>query len=551
MSCKNTKSQPDQGILIIKNQRIVDFYNKNKQLDFEKINLLYIDILENIINTSIDSQSSVKLILQSLGTHKTDLGNILSLINSTSESCKNELTNMKQTYLLTTENIKNDVDGLKSMINNLSSVITAKLYETKDNYIKELKDSLKNTDTLSILNIGTTIEKTNVQLVDKLMLILNDVIPKSQNKHYEDIIKIFKDDIISSLDKVKSQNPESIIEKISSIVDMKYNNLVINIQEHIMKSVSLSEDRINNNISHVKDISNKNSIVQDKINEELNAYLNKYKVSASKGSLSENNLYNIIDNEFPSGELINTSNFTGMGDMILKRINLKPILFENKDYSNNVKKDEVDKFIRDISKNEHHGIFISQHSGIVGKEHFQIDIHNKNILIYIHNCNYDHDKIKLAVNTIDTLSIKLMNIDSDNTTIPKEVIKQINIDYQTFLRHKESILSTTKEYYKKTLDLLTQIKLPSLEKYLSNHFADSKINKVLCTLCNKFETDNLRSLARHKQSCKKIITTDQINEQSHEQSNEQSNELSPDSPNENIVPIKSKKNKKTITTFHM
>jgi len=548
MSCKNTKSQPDQDVLIIRNQRVIDFYNKNKQLDFEKINLLYIDILENIINTSIDSQSSVKLILQSLGTQKTELGNILSLINSTSESCKNELMNMKHTYSLTTENIKNDVEGLKSMIVNLSSVITAKLYETKDNYIKELKESLKNTDTMSILNIGATIEKTNIQLVDKLMLILNDVIPKSQNKHYEDIIKIFKDDIISSLDKVKSQNPESIIEKISSIVDTKYNNLVVNVQEHIMESVSLSEDRINNNISHVKDISNKNSVVQDKINEELNTYLNKYKISASKGTLSENNLYNIIDKEFPSGELINTSNFTGMGDMILKRINVKPILFENKDYSNNVKKDEVDKFIRDISKNEHHGIFISQHSGIVGKEHFQIDIHNKNILIYIHNCNYDPDKIKLAVNTIDTLSIKLINVDSDNTTIPKEVIKQINIDYQTFLRQKELILTTTKEYYKKTLDLLTQIKLPSLEKYLSNHFADSKVNKVLCTLCNKFETDNLRSLARHKQSCKKIIATDQTSHETIEQSVEPTeiSSDSPETPTENIVPNKSKKNKKAI-----
>ena len=123
MSCKNTKSQPDPDVLIIKNQRVIEFYNKNKQLDFEKINLLYIDILENIINTSIDSQSSVKLILQSLGTQKTELGNILSLINSTSESCKNELMNMKHTYSLTTENIKNDVEGLKSMIVNLKIII--------------------------------------------------------------------------------------------------------------------------------------------------------------------------------------------------------------------------------------------------------------------------------------------------------------------------------------------------------------------------------------------------------------------------------------------
>ena len=65
-----------------------------------------------------------------------------------------------------------------------------------------------------------------------------------------------------------------------------------------------------------------------------------------------------------------------------------------------VKKDEVDKFIRDISKNEYNGIFISQHSGIVGKNNFQIDIHDKHILIYIHSCDYDIDKITETENDV-------------------------------------------------------------------------------------------------------------------------------------------------------
>ena len=267
----------DSSIITVKNQRIIDFYNKHPQLDFEKVNLLYIDILENIINTSIDNQSSVKLIMQSLATQKSELNHVLSVIKSTNDSYKNELINMKNTYSSTNENIKNDIEGLKSMILNLSSVITNKLYETKDNYIKELKDTLKNTDNSSILNIGTTIEKQNGLLIDKIMLILNDIVPKSHNKHYEDIIKIFKDDIVSSLEKIKTHNPENIVDKISSVVDLKYNNLIINIQDNIMKSVSLSEDRINNNVLQVKDISNKNTIIQDKINEELAGYLNKYK----------------------------------------------------------------------------------------------------------------------------------------------------------------------------------------------------------------------------------------------------------------------------------
>jgi hypothetical protein len=194
-----------------------------------------------------------------------------------------------------------------------------------------------------------------------------------------------------------------------------------------------------------------------------------------------------------------------MGDMILKRKDYTPILFENKDYSINVKKDEVDKFIRDISKNEYNGIFISQHSGIVGKNNFQIDIHDKHILIYIHSCDYDIDKINLAINTIDTLTDKLIDINSDNSCISNDMIKMINNEYQTFLTNRETILHNFKDNYKKTLEIFTHLKLPSIEKYLSNHFADTKKNKLLCPHCNKYETDNRKSMARHAHTCKKNI----------------------------------------------
>jgi len=499
--------------IIIKHPRIIEFYKKNKQIDIETINLLYIDLLENIINVSIDTPSVVNQIMSVLGCQNRDLNNLLSIVTTSSEIHKNELSNMKNIYSLSNENIKNEIDGIKNIISNLTSFITNKLYETKDNYIKELKDILKNTDSNSILTIGNTIEKNNSLLIDKIMLILCDVIPKSHNKQYEDIIKVFKEDMLYSLDKIKTNNPENTIDKISSLVDSKYNNLVFNIQETMMKYISQSEDRLTNNISQVKDISAKNTIIQDKINEELSVYLNKYKSSATKGLLSENHLYNVIEKEYSTSELTNTCNFTGMGDMILKRKDKIPILIENKNYTTNVKKDEVDKFIRDISKNKYHGLFISQHSGIVGKDNLQIDMHNNNILIYIHYCDYDIDKIKLAITIIDNLFDKLIDVSNDSSTISKDIIKNINYDYQTFLTNRESALHIIKDNYKKTLDIFTHFKLPCLEKYLSTHFADTKKNMVLCSFCKKYETGNLRSLARHSNSCKqKFPINDSITE---------------------------------------
>ena len=282
MSSKDNKKQINSPI-VLSNPRIIEFYNKNKQIDVEQVNLLYIDLLENIINTSIDTPSIVNQIMVSLGNQNRDLNNLLAVVSSSSEIHKNELSNIKSINALTNENIKNEIDSLKNVITNLGTFITTKLYETKDNYIKELRETLKNTDSNSILTIGTTVEKNNSLLIDKLMLILTDIVPKSHNKHYEDIIKIFKEDMNTSLDRLKNSNPENAIDKISSLVDNKYSNLVFNIQDTMMKYISQSEDRLTNNITQVKDISAKNTVIQDKINEELSVYLNKYKISASKG----------------------------------------------------------------------------------------------------------------------------------------------------------------------------------------------------------------------------------------------------------------------------
>ena len=218
MSDKEHKS-----VIQIKHPRIIEFYKKNTQIDIEKINLLYIDLLENIINVSLDTPSVVNKIMSALGSQNRDLNNLLSVVTSSSEIHKNELSNMKNIYSLSSDNIKNEIDSIKNVISNLTSFITTKLYETKDNYIKELKETLKNTDSNSILTIGNTVEKNNCLLIDKIMLILNDVIPKSHNKQYEEIIKMFKDDMLNSLDKIKINNPDNTIEKISSLVDTKYN----------------------------------------------------------------------------------------------------------------------------------------------------------------------------------------------------------------------------------------------------------------------------------------------------------------------------------------
>jgi hypothetical protein len=496
--CKRVLLPPDSN-LTISNEKVINFYKKNTNIDINKINLLFIELLENVSNISLDNPSIVKDIIYSLQTQSKDIMNLVSLVTLSSEISKNEIQNLKSIYTSANDNIKSDIEHIKVLLSNMTQSLISKIYETKEHYITEMKQSLRSQETDNILNISSTLERHSLILSDKVQLIINDILPKSQTVYINDIIQKFKEETAELL----SNNTSKItLDNISLILETKSNFMINNIQDQLLKYIMTTEDRITSNLNNLKDVSVKTSNQQEKMNEELTIYLTKYKTSTGKGILGENILYNILCENYPSSEIIKTTGQKEMGDIILKRKDKKMILLENKNYNNNVNKEEVEKFLRDVSLNNSNGIMLSQQSGIVGKENFQIDIHDTNILIYIHNVNNDFYKINLAVNIIDILSNKLTTLTDNTTQISKEILDEINNEFQKLVIHKEKLITSFKDFYKRHLEELTEITLPTLDLFLSNFYANHKKNIITCVICKKYETDNLRSMARHKSSCK-------------------------------------------------
>jgi hypothetical protein len=278
-----------------------------------------------------------------------------------------------------------------------------------------------------------------------------------------------------------------------------------------LQLIQISEERTTGGIQKVKDEFSQQQLIQEKLTTELNEFLNKYKNNSSlKGGVSENELYFMIQSIMPSDEIVKVSSETASCDFKVNRKNKdKPtILFENKDYNKNVATDEVTKFERDIQIQKMHGIFISQKTPITFKDSFQIDIINSLIHVYIPKCQYDTEKLKIAVDIIDNLSAKLNIINNTNEVdddhiypTTKTDIDDLANEYRNFAVQKVAILEMVRVFNKQLLDKLEDIQLPKIKNILVK-FGLIENENLKCPHCNVYEGKNKASLSAHLRNCK-------------------------------------------------
>ena len=310
---------------------------------------------------------------------------------------------------------------------------------------------------------------------------------------------------------VNSHTTDNLIEMITtSKKTVDFYNKHTNID--FVKMNDILVDLLEDVIINIKEITTTNIInmeiqkaMEKEIHTNLTTRLNKFHNLSLKEHIAENNVEELLCSMYKSSEIISNS-----GDMILKRANKVPILFKVKDSKVNVPIIDIDKFIRDVNECNMSGIMLSISSGVANKHNYQIDItKDNNICIYIHNVEYDIEKIRLAVDIIDNLGSKLKE-NKKNITITTEIIEQINNDYQTFLLKRDLTLNHIKESTKKTIQYIEELELKNLNNYLSSKFSFKNSSTLKCNLCNNFIGTNLKSIAAHKRKCKGNKTTDDI-----------------------------------------
>lgn len=487
--------------IVISNERICRFYQENPSINCEAVNLIFIDLFDKLLT---DMNATMNISINS---------EILSNMNE----MKHSITYLK--------------DSVTTMNQNMTTTLTHNFEKIKKEYVSELNTIVQHN---THEKIGPLIEKNNHMLIDRTTCIMNEIIPKSQNHYYTQIhesIRSFHKSISDDTRILLKYTDNSGIKDYLNNFEMKSSMMLQNLQQPIYSFITSSEERINTNISNLKENNNNNNVVQTKILGELSEILNNYKQNShgfqgSPHSKNETQINVLLNKIYSTAEIVplhnsnsRTNSFStnfmltssqpsttdNITKFLIKRASKAKVLIYCMNVDRNISMEENEECLKSLEEHGCHCVFISQYSGFSQKPNYHIDTYNNKIVVYVHDVETNHDKIAWAIDIIDNLSNKMKEFKADNEyecTIDKDVLEEINKEYQQFINQKETITALIKDSQKKILSSMEDFKIPALDKFLSTKFA-ATIHKqgFKCDLCKIFNANNLKALAAHKRGC--------------------------------------------------
>tara|TARA_B100000073_G_scaffold301195_1_gene268052 strand:+ start:1971 stop:3353 length:1383 start_codon:yes stop_codon:yes gene_type:complete len=436
--------------LVFKSKKVLDFYKKYPNIDIERMNEVFIDIMETLnenMNKSLDS-SLASQIINSLSTLKTDLTNI----NTNISKFQGESV----------------------------SIIESKFSDLRKDYIENLKNIVFNN---TIEKMVPFINDHTNGLFDKTTILLNDILPKHDKGLSEKLHEIMQNFNLSTKEIIETNKGK---ENLGDLVDK--------IDSKLLNSYQLINNLMCNTDTKIKEIKDDIAINNNKMND----FMNKLENSSCKGKISENILSGILHSLYPTAEIKMVGEQKETGDIMLYRKDKPTILIENKIWNKNIVQDEVKKFIRDVETQKCCGLFLSQNFGIANKENFEINVNDNDVLVYIHEVNNDPYKIKTAIDIIDHFksTIDETAVDDGTYCINKDLLDEINKEYNIFVTQQLTQIKNIKDFSQKMIKQIEDSQLPMLKQYLSTKYAFST-SEYYCEVCNYF-AKNQMALAAHK-----------------------------------------------------
>lgn len=471
-----------EASLKVSNPKILNFYKKHDFLDFETMNILFVNILEQITeNITIDKknieQSEImKHVLEKMN----HIESQNQLLHVEVESMRNNQTNFTHT-----------INNIQSTMSDINTHFFSLLETNRDKYIEDIKNLIEKQNSRD--TIESVVQQSNNYLMENTIQTLQELFPQVYTQIKSQIIDAhnnIKSETLSMINNIKTQDLEKVQQTFQETIHEKYDAFYTN----LFQLLSQNNDTL---FSKINESNNSVSQISEFIEKQ------KHNNSSVKGKEGECKLDKILNNLYPNACVTNTTSNAKCGDFLLERI-ISPdgakkskIMIENKEYVSNVNNDEVKKFLRDIDYIKTHGVFLSQYSGIANKNNFEINLHNGNILVYVHHVNYDPNIVNIAIQIIDQLSQKVEEYNFDGASINNETLVQVNQEMLTFFDKKNRLLSIIKDLQRE----IDGLEIPTLSLYLKNKFSNTEYTQFVCPHCESSFKNN-RGLASHMKGCK-------------------------------------------------
>ena len=338
------------------------------------------------------------------------------------------------------------------------------LYDKLD----EIKNVLSNHNT-QLTNLSTNMLSANSVLQSKIENI-RDITNNELRTMFLDLQQQLAKGAESSELKSIFENFRDRIEILNNqkLNDIDRKNLEIfsNLQSSFEKS--LDSHQINNKIVSIES-------TLSSINENFSNN------SAKKGQVAETVLFNVLTEAFQDTEILDTSHTSNSGDIQMVRDDKPTILIDSKNFgSKTVPKRDLDKFYTDIQQNNCSGILCNAFGGIANKQHFEIDIVDKNIIVFIHSHQFDSSLFRLATNIIYNMHQELRDKQTDSIILDQRLYQNIKIEYnyyiQTFRHHLDII--------KSNVNSLSQLSFTLLDNFFKRKATNVELKQFSCHICS-------------------------------------------------------------------
>ena len=463
---------------VLTNERAKAFYSINSHLDFNTMNGIFVDIMENLLqNMSNDIENG----------HNTNLIKELS----------SRLENMESSF---NQHNKSISSSLSHLSEHISTMITQHL----ESMMSNMRDTIRSNNGDTERNIMGRMKESNDLFLNKVSSLTKNeeltAFMKAELIKVNEKVQLESERLLNTMEKSNVSDP---MVKINDLISNNYSQLDSSFKARIDSFFSSQSSTQGSMYTEILNRLEKTTSAVDVVG----TYFQKQIGSTNKGKHGEAKLEIILSQMFPSANIQNTSGMTAAGDFIVERNDKSKVLIDTKDYDTVVPIKEVNKMIRDIEKNSCHGILISQNSGIAQKNDFEINVHDHKIIVFLHNARYDSERIMMAFNIIDYLEPYLVSSVSDDDnkeTISNELLSTINKEYQELVTQKLNLIQSIK---KSQGDLILQVQkmdLPALTGYLDKKFANTGKTGLKCDICNIYIGKNAKSLAAHRRRCKPV-----------------------------------------------